>query len=68
MRFSLIEISIPLTVAFGYAQLFGELHPEHAEAVNQFCKRVARSRTELQASIEEKEQSEQEGHDGTDAR
>ncbi len=44
---SLIEVRHSVAVATGLAQLFQETHPEHAEAVGQFCVRLQKSSREL---------------------
>lgn len=48
---SLIEVSNSVTAATGFAQLFEETHPEHAEALEQFCVRLQKSCRELRDGI-----------------
>ena len=51
VKLSLIEVRLSVTAAAGFAQLFEEAHPEHAEAVEQFCARLEKSCRELGDAI-----------------
>ncbi len=44
---SLIEVRHSVAAAAGLAQLFQETHPEHAEALEEFCERLQKSCREL---------------------
>lgn len=44
---SLIEVRLSVNAAAGLAQLFEVAHPEHAEALEQFCMRLQKSCREL---------------------
>ena len=48
---SLIEVRNSVAAATGLAQLFEVTHPEHAEAVEQFCVRLQKSCRELGDAI-----------------
>ena len=63
-RGSLIDVRCSIACATGFAQLFEELHPEHAEALMQFQTRIQRSIQELGDSIYKKETLD--AHDSTD--
>lgn len=51
VKVSLIEVHLSVAGAAGLAQLFEEAHPEHAEAVEQFCARLQKSCRELGDAI-----------------
>lgn len=51
VKVSRIEVCLSVTAAAGLAQLFEEAHPEHAEAVEQFCARLQKSCRELGDAI-----------------
>lgn len=44
---SLIEVRHSVTAASAFAQLFEVTHPEHAEALEEFCERLQKSCREL---------------------
>lgn len=44
---SLIEVRLSVTAAAGWAELFAATHPEHTEAVEQFCARLQKSCRDL---------------------
>ncbi|MEO7862136.1 MAG: hypothetical protein ABIU05_17250 [Nitrospirales bacterium] len=63
-QWSMLDVRCSITCATGFAQLFEQLHPEHAEALRQFQKKIQQSCRDLGDALYKNKP--QDGHDGTD--